>query len=200
MVISCISDSMSKKYFAFHKPYNVLCQFTKEQPDDITLADFLKIPSDVYPVGRLDKDSEGLLLLSNDSKFIETLLSPEKSVKKKYAVLVEGLPDQVKLNQLQNGVKIKLKNSVYQTKPCKASFYQLPDNLKGIGKPVRVRKEIPETWIQIELKEGKNRQIRKMCASIGHPVLRLIRITIGDIHLGELKPGDYIEIGKSQLI
>jgi len=182
---------MSKLYFVFHKPYNVLCQFTKESPEDITLADYLKLPPDVYPAGRLDKDSEGLLLLTNDNKLKESILDPSGSMTKKYAVLVEGIPEPHKLESLEKGIRIKLKNGYYTTKACKVSLYRLPAFLEGSGKPVRYRKNIPATWLQIEINEGKNRQIRKMCASIGHPVLRLVRIAIGDIEIADLNPGEY---------
>jgi len=161
-------------YYIFNKPYNVLSQFTKEVPEHITLQDFLDLPSDVYPVGRLDKDSEGLLLLTNDNHFKNKLLDPKNKSPKTYLAQVEGDINQEALNQLSKGVSIKLKKGFYQTKPCIADKVN-PPNIGDRVPPIRVRVSIPTSWIEITIQEGKNRQIRKMCAAVAFPCLRLIR-------------------------
>jgi len=169
---------MSKPvYYIFNKPYNVLSQFTKEIPEHITLQDFLDLPSDVYPVGRLDKDSEGLLLLTNDNQFKNKLLDPKNKSPKTYQAQVEGDISEDAINALRNGVSIKLKKGPYTTQPCHAEKIEKPDIPKR-NPPVRYRASIPTSWIEITISEGKNRQIRKMCAKVGFPCLRLIRSKI----------------------
>jgi 23S rRNA pseudouridine2457 synthase len=190
-------DSMPSNkfiYIAFHKPYGVLCQFTSEEGVQ-TLASY-QLPKDVYPVGRLDKDSEGLLILSNDGAFIDLALSPKYNKEKTYLAQVENIPTEDSLNLLRKG-NIKIEN--YFTKPCQAKL--LPDFLMPEREPpIRTRKTIPTAWIEITLTEGKNRQVRKMTASINHPTLRLIRKKFGKFDIGNLTSGQWIEISKSDIL
>lgn len=190
---------MSKcKYYIINKPYNVLSQFTKELPQHITLQDFVTVEKDVYPVGRLDKDSEGLLLLTNDNHFKNRLLDPKYSSNKSYIVQVEGQITPTAINQLQNGVQIKLKKGLYHTKPCNARILnelQIDERTP----PIRKRKNIPTSWLEITIKEGKNRQVRKMCASVGFPCLRLIRVEIKGLRFEDLKVGKYRALTKTEV-
>ncbi|MBK9735725.1 MAG: pseudouridine synthase [Saprospiraceae bacterium] len=182
------------KYFVFYKPYNVLNQFTKEQPDHITLSNFLKVGRDVYPLGRLDKDSEGLLILTNDTALNALLLSPSQLHKRSYFVQVEhDLTDQA-ITKISKGVDIKIETGDYTSKPCIVKKLQKAPLLPERNPPIRVRQNIPTSWALIELKEGKNRQVRKMFAAVGFPVLRLVRVQIEDLKLGKLEPGKFIEL------
>lgn len=199
MAILCISDSMSKyKYYIFNKPYNVLSQFTKEVPEHITLQDYLTLSSDVYPVGRLDKDSEGLLLLTNDNQLKNNLLDPNKKSPKTYQVQVDGDITEAALNQLRVGVSIKLKKGYYTTNPCRVSKIQ-PPNIEERNPPIRVRASIPTSWIEITIEEGKNRQIRKMCARVDFPCLRLIRISIKGIRFDDVELGNYRPLKENEI-
>ena len=191
---------MSKlRYYIFNKPYNVLSQFTKEVPEHITLQDFLTLPSDIYPVGRLDKDSEGLLLLTNDNLFKNRLLDPNYKNPKTYIVQVEGDIHEEAIEALCIGVNIKLKKGHYRTKPCKASIIGAPDVVER-NPPIRIRASIPTSWIEITIEEGKNRQIRKMCANVGFPCLRLIRTKIKGFQFKDLKPGVYRSLENDEVI
>ena len=164
-----------KKYFLFHKPYGVLSQFTREVEGHKVIGDYFDFPKDVYPVGRLDKDSEGLLLLTNDKPFIDSILNPKKEKPKTYVAQVEGAIDSIALTQLSRGVRIKLPNKkIYKTMPAKVSIYGGKIFADRIP-PIRDRKTIPTSWVKITITEGKNRQIRKMCAAVGFPVLRCCR-------------------------
>ena len=175
----------------FYKPFQVLSQFTREEEHHKCLADFLTVPSNVYPVGRLDYDSEGLLLLSDDTGLNKKLLDPSHHISKTYYVQVEGAIDQKAITQLQNGVSITLPNKKkYLTLPCTVAKLETPD-LPERNPPIRYRAHIPVSWISITLHEGKNRQVRKMCAAAGFPVLRLVRATFGEYTLDGLQPGDY---------
>ncbi len=183
------------KYFVFHKPFGCLSQFTKEHPSHITLADFCKnIPRDVFPVGRLDKDSEGLLLLTNDKSVNHKLLNPKFKHSRTYLVQVEGIPTKEAIEKLESGVEIKLKKTIHHTLPCSV---QLLDNQPIVSErnpPIRFRKTVPDAWLKMILTEGKNRQVRKMCAKVGFPVLRLIRQSIEGIELGTQELGAVIEV------
>lgn len=189
--ISCTLDSMSnKRYYIFNKPFNVLSQFTKEVPEHVTLQDYLQLPKDVYPVGRLDKDSEGLLLLTNDNNFKNRLLNPELKNDKTYWVQVDGDISSAAISKLRKGVSIKIKRGQYQTLPSKVNKIPPPAVADRIP-PVRYRAEIPTSWIEITIHEGKNRQIRKMCARVGFPCLRLIRCKIKGIDFTSLAIGEH---------
>jgi 23S rRNA pseudouridine2457 synthase len=177
---------------ALHKPYGVLSQFTPERDSKWrTLADF-KFPRDVYPLGRLDADSEGLLLLSNESGLNTRLLDPQNAHRREYWVQVERVPDEAALTRLRSGVPI----GDYQTKPCQARRLDPPPVVPPRAPPIRHRASVPDAWIALELTEGKNRQVRRMTAAVGHPTLRLIRVRIGQLALDalHLAPGEWREL------
>ncbi len=173
------------KYYIFNKPYGVICQFSRssEKP---TLADFGPFPPDVYPAGRLDTDSEGLLLLTNDGALQHRLLEPRFRHPRTYLALVERLPDESALRRLREGVVIEGK----RTLPAEAELLRGDPQLWERPVPIRHRKHVPAAWISITLREGRNRQVRKMTAAVGHPTLRLVRIAIGPLRLGSLQPGE----------
>jgi len=181
----------SHQYLTLYKPYGMLSQFTFEAPGQSTLADWQPpLPKGLYPVGRLDKDSEGLLLLSDDARLNERLLHPRFGHRRTYRVQVEGIPTPEALERLTLGVSIKTDKGAYTTLP--AEVYVLPQAPQVPERipPVRFRATIPTTWLDITLTEGKNRQVRKMCAAVGIPVLRLIRIRMKMLELGGLLPGE----------
>lgn len=185
----------SLQYIAFFKPYGILCQFTSDNPLE-TLANF-NLPKGVYPSGRLDKDSEGLLILTNDGPFIDQLLSPKYDKEKVYWVQVENIPSEESLNVLRKG-GILIQD--YKTKPAKVKILDPQPNMSERDPPVRFRKSIPTCWLEIIISEGKNRQVRRMTASINHPTLRLIRMQVGKYKLAELTPGSWVEIKKSDIL
>ena len=169
---------------AFHKPYGVLSQFTPEPGSAWrTLADF-NLPKNVYALGRLDADSEGILLLSDEPGLNSRLLDPKHAHRREYWVQVEGLPDDTALTQLSRGIRI----GDYTTLPARARRLDPPPSLPPRDPPIRVRKTIPDSWLALELTEGKNRQVRRMTAAAGHPTLRLVRARIGRLDLGALAP------------
>lgn len=182
-------------YIAFNKPYGILSQFTSDNPSE-TLANF-NLPKDIYAVGRLDKDSEGLLILSNDGAFIDKLLSPQNDKEKTYWVQVENIPTEASLNILRNG-KIKIQD--YLTKPAKVKILNPQPEISPRIPPIRERKSIPTCWLEVIISEGKNRQVRKMTASINHPTLRLMRVKVGKLMLDNLAPGEWKYVEKSDII
>ncbi len=184
------------RYFLLYKPYGVLSQFTREHPDHRVLGDLSDFPPDVYPAGRLDKDSEGLLLLTDDGQLKARLLSPQQGHRRTYYVQVEGVPDAEALEKLRTGVAIRLSKKMYRTRPAEARLLPYPPHLPPREPPVRFRKTVPDSWLEIVLTEGKNRQVRRMCAAVGFPVLRLVRVKIGDLDLGGLQPGEIMELDK----
>ena len=177
------------KYFIFHKPYGVLCQFYDSQKR-ITLALYGPFPKDVYPVGRLDMDSEGLLLLTNDGRLKHHLLNPKFQHPRTYLVQVERIPNEEALKKLRKGVIIESK----KTLPAEVNLLLSEPKLKPRVVPIRFRKNIPTAWLKMTIYEGRNRQIRKMTAAVGHPTLRLVRIKIGPLALGELQSGEWREL------
>ena len=185
--------SKEKRTYLFYKPFNVLSQFTKEHEDHVTLADYLNVENDVYPVGRLDKDSEGLLLLSNDNELINSVLHPIKNKYKKYVVQLEGEITEQAINSLIKGVKLRINKKEFTSKPALVSKIEEP-TLPERNPPIRKRKELKTSWLEISITEGKKRQVRKMLASVGFPVLRLIRLEIDKYTLGELRPGEYKKV------
>lgn len=181
------------RYIIFNKPYGVLSQFTPEDGSR-SLAEF-KLPAGVYAAGRLDKDSEGLLLLTNDGPMIEYLLNPKSEKPKTYWVLVERVPTEEELAQMRKGLKIE----DYLTKPCSVEILDPQPDVAPRDPPVRLRKTVRDVWLEITIIEGKNRQVRKMTAAIGHPTLRLIRKKIGALELDDLPPGEWKEITKEKI-
>lgn len=177
------------QYFKLYKPFGVLSQFTREAPHHRVLGDLYDFPKDVYPVGRLDADSEGLLLLTNDKSLNKQLLQPSFGHERTYFVQVEGDPGREALQQLARGVDIRINKKTYRTRPAKVNRLPAPPPLPDRDPPVRFRKSVPDTWLSLTLTEGKNRQVRRMCAAAGFPVLRLVRMRINNMELGDLKPG-----------
>lgn len=181
---------MRRMVLAFHKPYGVLCQFTPDQPGQRTLADF-GFPPGVYPVGRLDMDSEGLLLLSDEPGFNNRLLDPARGHPRTYRAQVERVPDEAALGKLRRG---GLVIQGHRTLPCRVSVLDPAPEVPPRDPPVRFRKEIPTAWIELTLTEGKNRQVRRMTAAVGFPTLRLIRVAIGGYTPGDLPAGMWREL------
>ena len=177
----------------------MLSQFTREGGHP-SLADVdFDFESDVYSVGRLDTDSEGLLLLTNDKRLNSELLSPENGHPRTYHAQVEGTPDFSDLRTLQNPMIIKIKGKEFKTRPCKVSVLDPQPNYLDRIPPIRVRKSITDTWVSITLTEGKNRQVRKMTAYAGFPTLRLIRESIGPFKLKDLKAGEVRELSEVEV-
>lgn len=181
------------RYILFHKPYGVLSQFTPEDGAK-SLAEF-NLPKNVYAAGRLDKDSEGLLLLTDDGPLIERMLNPKSEKPKTYWVLVERVPTDEELQKMRKGLKIE----DYQTRPCEVRILDPQPEVPSRDPPVRVRKTVQDVWLEITIVEGKNRQVRKMTAAIGHPTLRLIRKKIANLPLGDLSPGEWKEIKRDEI-
>ncbi len=171
---------------AFHKPYGVLSQFTANDSNHRTLTEF-RFPKNIYSIGRLDADSEGLLLLSDEKDLTEKLLEPVHGHRRTYWVQVENIPKHESLEQLERGVLIAGR----RTLPCRAWMLYPQPQLPSRIPPIRFRKSVPDCWIALELTEGKNRQVRRMTAAAGHPTLRLIRVQIGKLNLGSLAAGEW---------
>jgi len=185
-------------YFIIHKPFNVLSQFSATD-NKKSLKDFFVVPTDVYPVGRLDYDSEGLLILTNDTSLNKRLLHPLHAHEREYWVQVDGYISNEAVHQLAKGISITVEGTSYSTKPCKALHFEIPPPVAERNPPVRFRKSIPTSWIQLILTEGKNRQVRKMTAAVGFPTLRLIRYRIGHLTIESLSPGQMIELSQREL-
>ncbi|MDQ6654957.1 MAG: pseudouridine synthase [Verrucomicrobiota bacterium] len=171
--------------FAFHKPFGVLSQFTPDGSRHQTLAEF-GFPAGVYPIGRLDAESEGLLLLSDEAALNARLLPPDHAHVRVYWAQVERVPNAQALQRLADGVTIGGR----RTLPCHAFLLHPQPHLPPREPPIRVRKNVADAWIALELIEGKNHQVRRMTAAVGHPTLRLIRVQIGQLPLGDLAPGE----------
>ena len=184
-----------KQYFIINKPYHVLSQFTSDEGKK-SLADFFVVPKDVYPVGRLDYDSEGLLILTNDTELNHRLLAPQYNHQREYWVQVEGSVNDDALNELQQGVIISIDGKQHKTLPCKATLFEQEPKVAPRNPPIRFRQNIPTSWISIALTEGKNRQVRRMTAKVGFPTLRLIRHRIEGITIDHLLPGDMQEVSR----
>ncbi|MEM9884521.1 MAG: pseudouridine synthase [Bacteroidota bacterium] len=190
---------MKHQYFLLYKPYGYLSQFTKEMPEHRTLGDLYAFPKAVYPVGRLDRDSEGLLLLTDDKKLTERLLNPKFRHPRTYYVQVEGVPSEAALEQLRLGVDIRIKKKTYRTRPAQVQVFETPPQVPERQPPIRFRANIPTTWLCLSLTEGKNRQVRRMCAKVGFPVLRLLRWSIGKVALGNMKVGEVKMLEREEL-
>ena len=185
---------MSLKYYKFYKPFGVICQFSKDDNHQ-SIADYMfLIPKDVYPVGRLDTDSEGLILLTNDKKVNNQLLHPSKEHFKTYYVQVEGLAEPDQISKLKQGVEISVDGKKYLTNKCLAEILKTEPVLPERNPPIRFRKNIPTSWLSITITEGKNRQVRKMTAAVGLPTLRLVRYSVENISIENLNPGDFEEM------
>jgi len=193
---------MPDRHILFHKPYNVLCQFTQEgidpsrisQSTHQTLKDYISIP-EVYAAGRLDQDSEGLLLLTNNGRVQHQLSDPKFEHSKTYWVQVERIPDETALKKLRQGVTIQN----YRTRPAQVRLLENEPVLPPRHPPIRVRKAIPTAWLEIILTEGKNRQVRRMTAAVGFPTLRLVRVAIAHLRLDGLAPGQWREVTAAEM-
>lgn len=188
---------MANRYFIIHKPYGMLSQFTPESTY-LTLNELYDFPKDVYPVGRLDTDSEGLLILTNDRRLNTLLLHPSQGHWRTYHAQVEGIITQAALQQLSTGFTISIEGKQHHARPCRLQ------DLKGHGyseriPPVRYRKNVPDSWVEISLTEGKNRQVRRMLAAAGFPVIRLIRVAIENLELNGMKPHEVREISEFEI-
>lgn len=197
---------MSFTYLLFYKPYDVLSQFGQPAPTEgnsveiavgahpKTLKNFISI-ADIYPVGRLDRDSEGLLLLTNDGRLQHQLTDPRYGHPRTYWVQVERVPDAGAIAHLQQGVTIR----GYHTRPAQVHLLPGPPDLPPRHPPIRFRKSVPTAWLQMTLTEGRNRQVRRMTAAVGHPTLRLVRVAIAQLQLGHLQPGDWRELSHEEV-
>jgi 23S rRNA pseudouridine2457 synthase len=174
---------------AFNKPFGVICKFRPE-PGRSTLAAYINLP-DVYPAGRLDTDSEGLLLLTDDGVLQARIANPRHKLAKVYWAQVEGVPTEAALAALRNGIDL----GDFTTQPAGARLIDEPANLWPRDPPIRYRAKIPTAWLEITLREGKNRQVRRMTARVGFPTLRLVRAAVGRVGVNGLAPGAWREIG-----
>ncbi len=181
------------RYYKIFKPYGMLSRFT-DPSGRTTLKDLYDFPKDIYPVGRLDADSEGLLLLTNDKSLTDFLLNPLYQHKREYLVQVEGIPHEEDLDPLKKGLVVK----GWKTLPADAEIIPSPSLPPRIP-PIRERKNIPDSWIRIIIAEGKNRQVRRMTAAIGYPTLRLIRVRIENVFLGNMSPGEVKALTENEI-
>jgi len=178
---------------AFYKPYGVLSCFT-DPGGRATLADFIQVP-DVYPAGRLDYDTEGLLVLTADGALAHRITDPRHKLPKVYLVQVERVPDEAALASLRRGVLLKGR----RTKPAEVEVLAEAPDLPPRPVPIRFRKSVPTVWLKVTLREGQNRQVRRMTAAAGHPALRLVRIAVGPVVLGGLQPGQWRELDGAEV-
>lgn len=184
------------QYFIIYKPCKVLSQFTDEDGNP-GLGSIFKLPKGVYPVGRLDLDSEGLLILTNDRSLNDQLLNPKKGHQRTYWVEVEGKPDKMSIQQLSEGVDINVGGKLHRTLRAEVQLIQV--EMDERVPPVNRIKHPVTTWIELKLIEGKNRQVRKMTAKVGHPTLRLVRVGIEELQLLPMQPGDLRMISRNAL-
>lgn len=187
------------QYFIIYKPYLVASQFSPIENKE-TLAHYFDVPKDVYPVGRLDADSEGLLILTSDTSLNHKLLHPDFAHQRTYYAQVDGAITKEAVGQLEAGVTIQVDGKPYLTKPARAAIFEIDPVVPPRNPPIRFRKEIPAPWIHLSLTEGKNRQVRKMTAAVGFPTLRLIRYSIGKLSIAGMQPGDIIEMGQKEIM
>jgi 23S rRNA pseudouridine2457 synthase len=185
-------------YYIVYKPFQVLSQFSPQE-GKTTLKDHFPVPADVYPVGRLDFDSEGLLILTNDRQLNHRLLDPAFAHDREYWVQVEGTINPAALHQLQTGVTITVDGKPHTTRPARATLITPDPPVPDRDPPIRYRANIPTSWISLTLSEGKNRQVRKMTAKTGFPTLRLIRYRILTITIEGMQPGEMREIRKEDV-
>lgn len=185
------------QYFIIHKPFKVLSQFSNEN-GNIGLGSLFELPKDIYPVGRLDLDSEGLLILTNDKSLNNKLLNPKNAHKRTYWAEVEGVPDEASLEKFANGLVINVNGNAHKTLKCTISVIE-PTIIEERKPPVNYKKHPERCWLEIKLIEGKNRQVRRMTAAIGHPTLRLIRVAIEDLQLLPLRSGDITQVSEKAI-
>jgi 23S rRNA pseudouridine2457 synthase len=190
---SFVPAKLRSMLIAFNKPYGVLSQFTPDGSPNRPLAEF-GFPAAVYPIGRLDADSEGLLLLSDEANLNQRLLHPRNAHEREYWVEVERIPTDEALAALRKGVTVQGR----KTLPCSTRRLDPQPTMPPREPPIRFRKNVPTCWLAMELVEGKNRQVRRMTAAVGHPTLRLVRVRIGEFQLGQLPPGKWIELNSGQ--
>ena len=183
---------MNYRYLLLNKPYRVLCQFQDEQGRK-TLKDYVPVPG-VYAAGRLDYDSEGLVLLTNDGRLQHRLTDPRYGHPRTYWVQVEGCPTPEALAELRQGVRIQ----DYMTRPAVVQVLPQEPDVPPRDPPIRFRRHIPTTWLRLTLREGRNRQVRRMTAAVGYPTLRLVRVAIGELHLQDLAPGCWRELNNQE--
>lgn len=189
-----MKPSTQYRYILINKPYGVLCQFS-DSGGRATLADCGSFPGDVYPAGRLDYDSEGLVLLTNDGHLKHALLDPKFRHPRTYLVQVERIPSREALGKIREGILIDQK----KTLPAAVTVLDNEPDLPPRAVPIRFRKNVPTAWLKLVLREGRNRQVRRMTAKIGHPTLRLLRIGIGSLTLGDLKPGEHRDLSIKEI-
>jgi 23S rRNA pseudouridine2457 synthase len=187
------------QYYIIYKPFNMLSKFQPEGKLKALKDLEYPFPKDVYPVGRLDSDSEGLLILSNDTSLNHKLLHPSHQHNRTYLAQVDGIITPEAAAELEKGVEISVEGKLYFTKPAKAELIAEPEDLPERMPPVRYRKSLPTSWLKLTLTEGKNRQVRRMTAKVGFPTLRLIRVSIENLELGTLQPGEVKELQKEEI-
>ena len=183
---------MIHRHFIIHKPYGYLCQFVCELKKKKLLGELFDFPEGTMAIGRLDEESEGLLLLTTDGQMSEFIRS--KKTEKEYYTQIDGLIDEEALLKLQSGVEIGIRDVKYQTKPCKAFILETNPGFADRSRKIRDDRHGPTCWVSITLTEGKYRQIRKMTAAVGYPTLRLVRVRVGNMLLNNLKPGCVVEV------
>lgn len=184
-------------YFLLYKPFGIVSQFSG--PESKSLRSLYAFPGDVYPVGRLDKDSEGLLLLTNDKSLNHRLLDPKFAHRRTYFAQVEGEVEKQALTELENGVKIKVDGATYLTKKARAIRIDQQPELPLRNPPIRYRKNVPDSWIKLSLIEGKNRQVRKMTAAVGFPTLRLVRWSIEELCIRGYEVGEVRQLSQEEI-
>ncbi len=180
------------RYFLVDKPYGMLSQFTREHPQHAVLSELYDFPARVYAVGRLDRDSEGLLILTDDKRLNQRLLHPRFAHPRTYWARVEGMPDERARERLAAGPTVRIGGRDHRSRPV--TVRRIEPNVPARVPPVRARKTVADCWLSLTLTEGKNRQVRKMCAAVGHPVLRLIRHSIAGVSRNDLRGGPVAEV------
>lgn len=183
-----LKQATSPVLILLNKPFQVLCQFTDKE-GRATLSDYVDVPG-VYAAGRLDYDSEGLVALTNSGRLQHVIADPANKLPKTYLVQVEGVPDEKALQKLRKGVLLK----DGMTRPARAELIGPEPDIWPRTPPIRFRKSVPDSWVRVTITEGKNRQVRRMTAAIGYPALRLVRVSIGQWDIGDLKPGEWKEV------
>jgi 23S rRNA pseudouridine2457 synthase len=185
--------TLPSRTVALYKPYDVLCQFS-DAGARLTLKELVPIKG-IYPAGRLDRDSEGLLLLTDDGRLAHCLTDPRFEHPKTYLVQVEGTPDSEALETLRCGVVL----NDGRTRPAQVELLAATPSLPDRSVPIRFRKNVPTAWLRLTIREGRNRQVRRMTAAVGHPTLRLVRVTVGPVSLGDLGPGQWRELSTDEI-